>query len=228
MGQAIVAGFLMLTGILCGIVALCVIPRYGAKGLLGPALTGLLLWLLLTAIAVPSFTRARGLALKARAAQSQRVALTPVLHIPGATRLQDAELDFSFDIASGYQAAPAESRPKQYRHLYGRPNASGAASVIGVSFLPGAKFPNQHLTSADIPAGRNASLVSFIWRGLPVDAFRVSEPSPQGDYVTFNVQIPLKKHTVQLAFGGPATKEAETRALAVQTLSSFDGQPNWP
>jgi len=227
-GQAIVAGFLMLSGILCGVVALCVVPRYGAKGLLGPALTGLLLWLLLAAIAVPTFTRVRERALKVRAAQTQRVDLAPVAHLPGATRLQDTELGFSFDLPAGYQAVPSASMPKQYRYAYIKPRDGEAASVLVVSLLGGTMRPNEHLSPADIPPGKGKTLTPFSWRGLSVDGFRVSEKSPQGEFITLNVQLPLKKRTVQIGFGGPVAKEAEIRALAMHTLSTLEGEPNWP
>lgn len=228
MGRAMAVGLLMLVGVVCGLIALCAIPKYGAKGLLAPALTGLVLWIGLAALAFPTYMKVRQNAEQVRTARSQRIDLTAVTHLPGAERLEDAELGFSFDIPAGYQAVPAASKPKQYRHLYGRPTAGETASVIAVISLPGAKLPTQHLTAASLPAGKGASLLSFTWRGLPVDAFRVSEPSAHGEFITFNVQIPLKKHTLQIGFGGPVAREAENRAIAIQTLSTLEGEPNWP
>lgn len=228
LAHSIILGFFIISGVVCGIVALCGIPKYGAKGILWPALTGICLWLLLALLAIPTFMLVQKKAEQIRAARTQRVDLAPAVHTPGAERLEDTEFGFSFDIPAGYRAVPSASTPKQYRYLYGQPSASGAVSVVAVVLLQGAKLPGQHLTPADVPAGKGALLDTFSWRGLPVDGFRVSEPSPQGEYITFNVQIPLKKRTVQIGFGGPATKEAETRALATRALSTLEGEPNWP
>lgn len=228
LGQAIVVGLIMLAGVVCGIAALCGIPKYGSKGLVWPALTGLLLWLGLSAIAVPNFLRAREMALKVRAAQAQRIDLTPAIYSPGTGRLKDTELAFSFDIPAGYQPVPAESLPKRYRYAYIHPNPGEPASVIIVTIMAGTHLTSQHLGAADIPPGKGATLTNFSWRGLVVDGFRVLEKSPQGEFITFNIQIPLKKRTIQVGFGGPIAQEAETRALATQTLASLEGEPNWP
>jgi hypothetical protein len=227
-GQAIVAGFLMLSGVVCGIIALCGIPKYGAKGLLGPALTGILLWLLLAGLAFPVYHQVRERAEKVHAMRSQRVDLTPATHTPGAERLQDAELFFSFDLPAGYQPVPPASVPKQFRYAYVKPIPGEAASAILVSFLGGTILPSEHLRPEHLPPGQGKTLTAFFWRGLPVDGIRVLEKTPQGEFVTFNVQLPLKRRAVQIGFGGPVAREAEIHTLAAHTLATLEGEPNWP
>lgn len=228
MGQAIVAGFLMLSGVVCGVIALCGIAKYGAKGLLWPALTGIFLWLLLAGLAFPVYRQVQERAEKVRAMRAQRIDLTPATHRPGAERLQDAEFAFSFDLPAGYQPVPAASVPKQFRYAYVKPNAGEAASAILVSFLGGTILPSDHLSPEQLPPGQGKTLTTFSWRGLAVDGFRVLEKTPQGQFVTFNVQLPLKKRAVQIGFGGPVAREAEIHALAAQTLATLEGEPNWP
>src|SRR4030095_1966842 len=90
--RALPTALFVLIGIVSGIVAICAVPRYGRKGLLWPALTGILLWISLFIIAVPTLLRARQLA------QSKRTILLPVKHSPSAKRVEDAELHFAFDL----------------------------------------------------------------------------------------------------------------------------------
>ncbi len=180
LAEAILAGLPIVAGIGCGIVALCAIPKYGHKGLLRPALVGLFFWLILAALAFPVFQNVQRRAAKIHAAQAQRIDLTPATHAPGAERLQDAELAFSFDLPAGYQPVPAGSLPKQFRYVYIRPVAGEAASAIMVTFLGGTILPSDHLRPEHMPPGQGTTLTTFSWRGLPVDGLRVLEKSPQG------------------------------------------------
>jgi len=230
-GNAIVIGFIILTGVLCGIIALCGIPKYGAKGLLWPALTGILLWLglgTLGFLSIPALRLIQKRAAAAHAAKAHKMDLAPVVHTPGAERLQDAEFAFSFDVPPGYRPVPAASKPAQYRYFYMKPDNGELRSIILVSLSGGTQWAGQHLDPARVPLDKRSAMISFSWRGLVVDGSRIREKAPQGDYLTFNVQIPLKKRTVQISFCGPATKEAELHALAIQTLATFEGEPNWP
>jgi len=220
------AGLMFLTGLSCGIAALCGIPRHGAKGLLWPALTGIVLWLLLTVIAIPNFLLARHKALERRAAMAHPVELTSLARNPGAERLQDAELGFALELPPGYRAMPAASLPKVYRYGYLKPGVGEPNSVLMVKGLGGTLLPGEHLTVAQLPAGKNLTVVPFSWRGLAVDGIRVPEKADSGEYVTFNVQIPLKRQAIQISFGGPAASEALLKVRAGQVLSTLDGKIN--
>ena len=67
---ALIAGvaslIIILTGLICGIVALLGIRNHGTKGILTKALCGIIIPLLLIALAVPSFIAARSRAIKNR------------------------------------------------------------------------------------------------------------------------------------------------------------------
>jgi hypothetical protein len=224
--KAIVAGFAPVTGLLAGIIALFAIPKYGRKGLLWPALSGICVWLLLlllAVIAIPSFNAARQKALQVRAAREKAARLTPVVHIPDAVRVSDAALGFSFELPPDYSAFPADKKPAGYRYAYLKMNSGKAASVVAVETLPGTISLSSHLTAKNLPAGKGWSLSIFSWRGLDVDGVRIPETTPAGSYVTIKVQIPLKQQAIQLAFGGPADDEANIRALAERVLSTLDG-----
>jgi hypothetical protein len=224
--KAIVAGFAPVTGLLAGIIALIAIPKYGRKGLLWPALSGIGVWLLFACIALPAFNIARQKALQVRAAREKAAQLAPVVHLPDAVRVSDAALGFSFELPSGYTAFPADKKPAAYRYAYVKMTPGKVASVVAVETLPGTFSFSRHLTAKNLPAGKGWTLTSFSWRGLDVDGVRIPETTAAGSYVTLKAQIPLKQQAIQLAFGGPTDDEGNVRALAEQVLSTLEGPVN--
>ena len=226
-GKAIISGFFAVTGLLAGIVALCVIPKYGRKGLLWPALSGICVWLLLGALAIPTFNAARRKALQARAAKAKQIQLAPVVHLPEAVRVSDSALGFSFEVPPDYAPMPADKKPASYRHAYLKQDPGKVPMAVVVTTLNRTFLPFDHLDPKKMPAGSAGSYTRFVWRGLEVDCVRVPESTPLGLYVTFQVQIPLKQEAIQIGFGGPADDEAKVRALADRVLSTLDGPVNW-
>jgi hypothetical protein len=219
--SAILVALLALIGVIAGIVALCGIRRYGHKGLLWPAVTGICLWLLLFGLAVPAFLQVRKIA-----ALQKPTPLRPLVHSPSATRVQDAEMGFSFDLPEGYEPFPPAGKPQGYRHAFLRQVANEPNRVLLVNPL-GGTLGRQRLKPEEIPPGRGVSLTAFNWRGVQVDAIRVPEKLDDTDYLTFNVQIPLRRQAIQLGIGGPAESEPQLRALVEQVLSTLDGETNW-
>jgi hypothetical protein len=216
---------LAVAGFLSGIIALCGMGTHGREGILAPALTGLLLWMvlgffgLLGSIAVPSFLRARQRAIEAR----KPLVLGPATHALGAKQVEDPEAGFSFDLPEGFATLPGEGN-KEYTHRFQGHAADGSRAFILVKRLPLA-FPRRRLLISDLPRGKSVSLTAFSWRGVEVDGVRVPETTPNGDFLTFNVQIPLPKQFVQIGVGGAPAAEEGLRALAVQVLDSLEGEP---
>jgi hypothetical protein len=216
----------MITGLLAGVIALFAIPKHGRKGLLAPALAGICIWLALTAIAIPSFFLARNIALKVRA-QGEQFKKTPPTHLADAVRVEDAALGYSFDLPPGFKAVPAAQTPKDFHAIYMKRGADGTAAAVLIKYLGTPLSPYRRMTAANLPPGKNMTLVPFTWRGLDVTAVRLPEKNAQGEFVTFNVQIPLKQQAIQIGFGGISTNEAQSHALAEQVLPTLDGPVNW-
>jgi hypothetical protein len=99
---AIVSGILILLGLICGIVALFGIRRHGKKGILAKALCGIIIPLLLSALAIPNFMAARAQAIKRKhyqiSAEGQMKAIADQINRQGkkmvdeATRLEGVEV----------------------------------------------------------------------------------------------------------------------------------------
>lgn len=219
--SGILAGSLALFGIIAGIVALCGISRYGRKGLLWPAVTGICIWLLLFGLALPAVLKVRKIA-----ALQKPTPLSHLVHSPSATRVQDAEIGFSFDLPEGYEPFPPAGKPQGYRHAFLRQVANEPNRVLLVKPL-GGTLARQRLKPEEMPTGRGISLTSFNWRGVQVDAIRVPEKLGDKDYLTLNVQIPLRTQAIQLGIGGPSESEPQLRSLVEHLLSTLDGETNW-
>jgi hypothetical protein len=171
-----------------------------------------------------SFRASHTSILRARKSVRKPTALSPVKHSPAATRIEDKELGFSFDLPDGYE--PFLVKPEGYRHAFLRKVGNEPNRVLLVKLLAGT-LPRQRLKPEEMPAGRSVSITSFDWRGLQVDGLRVPEKLAGKDYLTFNVQIPLRRQAIQLMFGLPAESESEIRPLVEQVLSTLEGETNW-
>lgn len=152
--------------------------------------------------------------------------LKPIVNTPGALRAHDPELGFNFEIPAGYEVFKPTNKPPNQRHSYIKMVEGSPNWVLLVSTL-GKPMAKVRLQADQIPPGSGITLADFQWRGLEVNAFRKPEKYDDQDYVTFNVQIPLKEQAIQISFGGPAKEEAALRSMAEKFLSTLDGETNW-
>jgi hypothetical protein len=215
---AVLVCALFLIGVISGIAAFFGIRRHGRKKILWPALIGVSIWLLLPALAAPAFLKARRLALQKRAA------FLPVRHTPGSTRVNDAELGFSFEVPEGYKSS--FKPPQGFRHAYVKSGGAAGNDVLGVKPL-GGKLPHARLKAENLPLNNSAKLIPLSWRGLDINASQVLETLSTGNYLTFNAQIPLRTQAIQLMLVGPAQREQQLRETMEQVLDSLDGETNW-
>jgi hypothetical protein len=216
--RAILTGCFVLFGVVSGIIALCAVPRYGYKKLLWPALTGILLWVLCFAVAVPTLLRAR------QVAHAKGTILQPAKHSPSAKRVEDAQMGFAFDLPEGFEPYPG-TKPAKYSHAFLQKSPPGPGRILLVTPL-NRPFTSTRPKPWEVPASALSSMTTFNWRGLEVTGFRVSEKNNGKEFLTFNIEIPLRQRAIQLGFGGPAESEHELRSLAEQVLSTLEGETN--
>lgn len=219
----VIVSCLALSGIVAGIIAFFGIGKYGRKGILWPAVTGICLWLVSFALAVPAFLIIKKTTALAKSARSLR---QPAVHAPSAERVEDAGKGFAFDLPEGYVPFDSATKPKEYSHAFLLQAPNEVNRVLLVKPFSGV-LGRERLRPEEIPAGKSLTLMSFNWRGLEIDGIRVPEKLGQEDYVTYNVQVPLVKGAIQLGFGGPLSAEPQMRKLVDQVLSSLDGETNW-
>ena len=162
------------------------------------------------------------------AAAHPATVLRPATHSANAEVVHDAGLDFTFDLPPGFHSLPEGSRLAGYAYQFTKSdeNTDGLGPVLLIK-RRNEVLPPRHMTTTDLPKGKELSLTTFDWRGLEVDAVRVPEEAMGEPYLTFNVILPLKKGGVQFGFGDLAKNENALRERVIQTLATLDGETNW-
>ena len=82
------------------------------------------------------------------------------------------------------------------------------------------------MVSSGMPV-TSVTLVTFMWRGIPLEAFWVATKVQNEDCLNLSIQVPLRREAVQLSFGGLQQAERQLRESAEQVLSSLDGETVW-
>jgi len=65
------------------------------------------------------------------------------------------------------------------------------------------------------------------WKSFDIDVFNIIEMDGAVTNVTFNAQVPLKPHAIQLTVVGPVGDEALLRQEMQTIVASIDGASNW-
>jgi len=109
----------------------------------------------------------------------------------------------------------------------GKWNSSRSALVQMVSLQDlGGTIGREDLSKKkDKPA--NVTLEKTRWKSFDIDVFRVVEKAGNISMLTFNAQVPLKPHAIQVMVSGPASDETSLRQQMQQVVASVDGPTNW-
>lgn len=102
---------------------------------------------------------------------------------------------------------------------------TGVDKLISIQDLGGAIGREDLSKRAGKPV--TATLEKAPWKSFQVDVFRIVETVGTASLVTFNAQVPLKPHAIQLTVCGPAKDETELRKEMQTILASIEGPSNW-
>jgi hypothetical protein len=229
----VILWFFPATGLLAGIIALGAIYKYGWEGLHFPAFIGVSIWLLLIGgmVFVGHVDEQRHLAAQAHFESSR----APLVHTPGALRVEDAELGFSFELPPDYFPWPEDQKPPGAFLAYARKGQSGIEVLVTVETLKeitaNRYVPMERSPTHRFPEDWKYQLPKdWDWRGERVDGFREMEPGHRENHVTLILQIPLEKQPIQIRVRGLSSGrdvgETELEDLLGQLLASLDGQVN--
>ena len=102
---------------------------------------------------------------------------------------------------------------------------SGLVKVVSLQDLGGTIGREDLSKKKDKPA--NVTLEKIRWQTFDIDVFKVVETAGKVTTVTFNAQVPLKPHAIQVTVLGPAADEASLRQEMQAIVASVQGQSNW-
>jgi hypothetical protein len=73
----------------------------------------------------------------------------------------------------------------------------------------------------------NATLEKTRWQTFDIDVFRIEESAGKITNVTFNAQVPLKPHAIQVTVMGASAEEASLRREIQAIVTSVQGASSW-
>ena len=136
------------------------------------------------------------------------------------------ELGFSVTLPDGFADISNQTKVKSLV-AQGKMDSSkdGIIEMILIQDLGGAIDREDLSKRTDKP--QNVTLEKAAWKSFQIDVFRVAENLNSVPFVTFNAQVPLKPHAVQLTVTGPATDESRLRIEMQSIVAYIDGPTNW-
>src|SRR5260370_32594790 len=105
------------------------------------------------------------------------------------------------------------------------PTKKGLIELVAVQDMGGPIGREDLSKKANKP--ENTTLEKTAWKGFDVDVFKVVENIRGVSFVTFNAQVPLKPHAIQIMVSGPAFDENKLRKDAQTIVASIQGPTNW-
>lgn len=157
------------------------------------------------------------------------VSLALVSSARAAQIVNDAQLAFTLTLPEGFEPAPrfvGQQPDIVHGFEYGKPDERGVRVILIIERMRGT-LGREKLDPADFPAGAKGKLFDTTWDGFELQGFEVHEQLAEGEFITFNVQIPLKPEAIQVKLIGAAARRAELEQLLPQILGGLKGQSNW-
>jgi len=102
---------------------------------------------------------------------------------------------------------------------------NGHVEIIVLQDLGAALDREDFSKKTDQP--NNVTAEKATWKSFNINVVRVVENADSVPFVTFNAQVPLKPHAIQLTVTGPAFDESKLRADMRTIVASIDGPTNW-
>jgi hypothetical protein len=159
------------------------------------------------------------------------LSLVPVRAAGAAESINDPKLGFTLTLPDGFVPAAPEIRQRNpkiaHAYTFGEPDENGVIITLMIEPM-GGTIGRERLKPKDIPANIHGEIGAPVrWNGFDLDQFIVYERLREQQYLTYNVQVPLKPQAIQLKLVGPSSRNAELEQLMAQTLMQLDGQSNW-
>lgn len=142
--------------------------------------------------------------------------------------VRDEARGFTLSLPDGFRPNAALSQVPKVTHgfVYGDPDDTEPDIMLVIEEMRGT-IGRERIKASDLPPGFDGRHFVTRWQGFDVDAFEVREAAGDVRYLTFNVQVPLRKAAIQVKLFGPEDREPELRTLLRQVLEGLRGESNW-
>lgn len=212
------------------IYALLMIRRHGRKGILGFALGGLVLNLLIIASFIYGMVVFPKLVEKIAAdtVEEAKVAVVPVFE--NGQRIENVERGYSFELPAGLQEVDTSDMVTDFDYAFvlNTENTTISMSVHRMGGGMPAKLYDPDLIRGvkdSIPPGASVEWCEGLWMNRRINGFLIHIPTEAGVLTTVSYLVPLKSGTVQITVIDTSKTESELKDFAAKVLSGMRGTP---
>lgn len=160
--------------------------------------------------------------------------LIPIAAVQSGETVRDESLGFTLVLPDGFLRLPVErmveaktEEPKTVHGFFLPDAETGHANVLVlIKWLPGI-LPQEPIDPRQLPAGLKGRLFKTRWQGFDLDAFEIPGERNGVEWISLNVQVPLKQKAIQIDVAGPITSKDELRSHLASILQGLHGETNW-
>jgi hypothetical protein len=227
--------FIILAGLILGIVVLAGTRKHGRRGIMGLALAGTIVNGVLLLAGRAGVIRL--MPAPDRVATVVKAGYTPVEMeemprvIPDSRVVIDGALGFRIEIPREFRDNPQPSLQTLYS--FARVDANGLSIGIHIDWL-GRRLPKGPLGPDEIAIARNefhsgseVEHTALPWKTHQLDAFITRIHMKRSTLCQCTVQVPLARGAIQVNVTGPAELKQECRDLLAFLLTGLKGLSNW-
>lgn len=140
----------------------------------------------------------------------------------GTVTIDDPAMGFKLVLPKGTQEFPAGVAGNvAYYFVVGTPPESYNVAIEKLGGKIGKEMPSP----AKMPP--NVKIVPAEWRSFKVFAMRMEQTTPEGLFIDYIAQIPLRREAIQLHVVGPVANEEKVKKAFSELLTLLGGDTNW-
>ena len=144
--------------------------------------------------------------------------------------VNDEKLGFSMELPDGfkkYQSFANSDKTILYAWILGNPSDEYADIIVFVRGLNGPPLRQEYYSLNQLPKDFKGKLLRVKWNKFKLNGFEIPENINGVSYITYNIQIPLKKEPVQISIFGTAEEKDLLKHIMNKVMAKLDGASNW-
>jgi hypothetical protein len=224
---------LILGALILGIISLACIPRYGRKGILGYACSGIVLNGIILGACVLLFFAVRRVAEVFNAGYTVEEMRSMSEVVPNSYKILNDAIGFRCELPEGFQENPEGAQSEAILYSLIKLRDDGAVFAVNIERLGGRigkeSIQPEHfgVLKQMLPPGAKVEKFQAPWKDYMLDGFSMTYEVNKLPMATYTIQVPLAREAIQVNAAAPADHSSECRELLHGILRSLRGISNW-
>jgi hypothetical protein len=142
--------------------------------------------------------------------------------------LKDDRLGFTLQIPEGF--VPYEEllgRQPKLAHAYLAHDPDGQRKYLLQIAPLGGILDREKLTKGQKPPEFKGKTFHVPWKGFEIEAFQTPEEIDDQKFLTYTVNVPLKRQAIQVSVSGAADRAEELETVFASVVANLEGESNW-